>query len=825
MLDKKRRTIKKDSKGDNMKQRLIFLALFCVVLTTLAGVVVTVGTGTGYNGPYSPPSPYSNADQVEHEQYLILASELTSAGGGYGAISSIAFNVHSVNGCDALNRYRIKLAHTTLTGLTDYVETGLTEVFYSNPYQPVAGWNIHNFSAPYVWDGVSNLLVDISYRIMNTTTANASVYHTDTSPDIRCLYLLSGSSAQSYVRPNIRLEMSDGYIQVGEGTESRPVPVSTGDSYGYSQTIYWQSEIEVPGQQITRIAYQWDGAAACPNAADWTIYMGHTTQTYFANNGDWVPLAQLTQVFSGNVALAAVPGWVEIILDTPFTYNNVDNLVIAVDENTPGSDFPTGDFYCTLTSVMQKRSIHFYHYEINPDPANPPTSVGNYLAYPNVRLKFQAPVVGPPLPPVPVYPEDSATGLPRAGFSISWAPDAGGGLPDSYTLYLASSPGVIYDQYSFSNLTANSFNPVTQGGMNFEYLQTWYWAVRAVNTSGNTVFSPPRSFQIEADPALVIPHLESFDSSELPPGWTQTYSATMTGEIWWPSNSNYAGGTPYEMQAADVDETGVTRFISNAIITTGIPAFLVSFKHYFEDYDAGLTAKLQYSHDLSTWYDSSWIFTSGSGDVFGEASVLLYGLGAPYTYVAWVLEGDHYMMNGWYLDDIEFSLPYAHDVAVVSIGNVPEVATTDAVFASARIANYGTTTQSFNVLLQTGTRFTDTQPVANLAPGAFVDVYFNPFLPIVNQVNQIVVTTLLAGDQNSSNDQLSQDFLCLNLDTTALVYVDYSLTAQQDGAATFTLSRPSLITPILAGPLSVPYINGADWINGTWYALEKDWGH
>jgi hypothetical protein len=60
--------------------------------------------------------------------------------------------------------------------------------------------------------------------------------------------------------------------------------------------------------------------------------MGNTDKTAFESISDWIPLANLTQVFIGEVSLPAVEGWVEINLDMPFYHNN-QNLVIAVDEN------------------------------------------------------------------------------------------------------------------------------------------------------------------------------------------------------------------------------------------------------------------------------------------------------------------------------------------------------------------------------------------------------------------------------------------------------------------------------------------------------------
>ena len=62
--------------------------------------------------------------------------------------------------------------------------------------------------------------------------------------------------------------------------------------------------------------------------------MGHTNRTLFTSTSDWEPVANLTQVFSGSVLNNFPdPGqWMEITLDTAFTYNNstVGNFYIPL---------------------------------------------------------------------------------------------------------------------------------------------------------------------------------------------------------------------------------------------------------------------------------------------------------------------------------------------------------------------------------------------------------------------------------------------------------------------------------------------------------------
>ncbi|MGI6198316.1 MAG: carboxypeptidase regulatory-like domain-containing protein [Candidatus Cloacimonadaceae bacterium] len=173
---------------------------------------------------------------------------------------------------------------------------------------------------------------------------------------------------------------------IGDGTMEGVLPVYAYQDYSYTQSIFLQSEINISNQRIERIAYYWNGAGVGTNTSDWKVYMGHVQRSGFDSMSDWVPVSHMIQVFDGHLNIPATPGWIEIELDTPFVYNNMDNLVIAVDENTPNHDGNNQRFYSTPTPD-QYRSIHYYYGGSNPDPASPPNG---FLqpAYPNIMIKF-----------------------------------------------------------------------------------------------------------------------------------------------------------------------------------------------------------------------------------------------------------------------------------------------------------------------------------------------------------------------------------------------------------------------------------------------------
>jgi uncharacterized protein (TIGR02145 family) len=161
----------------------------------------------------------------------------------------------------------------------------------------------------------------------------------------------------------------DQEISLGDGVATdKYLPVAPFWGYSYAQTIYKQSEINVQGQ-ITEISYYYNGNTAWTDAID--IYMGTTDKSFFTSNTDWVSVNNMTVVYSGSLSVSTTEGWVTITLDTPFDYNNTQNLVVAVDENTDGYHSISDDFYCTELPGEARSLASVSDYD-NPDPANPP---------------------------------------------------------------------------------------------------------------------------------------------------------------------------------------------------------------------------------------------------------------------------------------------------------------------------------------------------------------------------------------------------------------------------------------------------------------------
>ncbi|WP_432672073.1 T9SS type A sorting domain-containing protein [Flavobacterium sp. SM2513] len=173
-----------------------------------------------------------------------------------------------------------------------------------------------------------------------------------------------------------------GQVQVGMGTNTeQKIPIQTYFGYSYSQSIYLASEINATGT-ITSIQWYYNGSGALPNNQDLVVYMGTTAKTAFSSTTDWVASSNLMQVYTGGITTNSTPGWKTLTLTTPFIYDGVSNLIVAVDENQEMWDDYNDTFY--NTAVTGTRSIFTYSDGDNPSPTSPPEAHDIVPFVPNI---------------------------------------------------------------------------------------------------------------------------------------------------------------------------------------------------------------------------------------------------------------------------------------------------------------------------------------------------------------------------------------------------------------------------------------------------------
>ena len=142
---------------------------------------VTAGTGLTGNGTTSWPSPYGNWYWGAKQQFLFTAAELTALNLLPGTISSVAFDVTAQSNAAGFTNYTVSMANTSVTALTTTFETGLTQVYFNAYLQPSGLGYANNtlvFQTPFVWDGTSNVVIEICFNNTNYTN-NALARYTN----------------------------------------------------------------------------------------------------------------------------------------------------------------------------------------------------------------------------------------------------------------------------------------------------------------------------------------------------------------------------------------------------------------------------------------------------------------------------------------------------------------------------------------------------------------------------------------------------------------------------------------------------------------------
>lgn len=134
-------------------------------------------------------------------------------------------------------------------------------------------------------------------------------------------------------------------VIIGTGNdETYQIPINSYFGYSFSQTLYLQSEIDIPGRTINRIGYNYNGSSA---SVDYIIevWIAHSSLTQLSAS---VPLADFTKVYDGPFVVLQEDDFSFVEID-PFFYNNTDNLIITIIEKKPGYT-STSDVFLATTS-------------------------------------------------------------------------------------------------------------------------------------------------------------------------------------------------------------------------------------------------------------------------------------------------------------------------------------------------------------------------------------------------------------------------------------------------------------------------------------------
>jgi len=279
---------------------------------------------------------------------------------------------------------------------------------------------------------------------------------------------------------NAQITLGSGTSAAGTSTSIATVPWSTYYGYSYAQQILTKANINASAAgNITGLKFYMGANSSITNSNDVVVYVGLTNKDTFTSTADWIPTTALTQVYSGTVTNNA--GVVEITFSAPFAYDNISNLVIAVDENKSGDN--GGEWFYTYTNTTNQ-TLYYRNDTTNPNPSGT-LPAGTRSATQSVVTLLGLTPLAPPCPVVSA-PAAAATGVSLLP-TISWATS---GSATSYKISLGTTPGGtdIMNMADVGNVTTYTLTSA------LTYSTQYYYTVYATNSAGNSTACTERSF-------------------------------------------------------------------------------------------------------------------------------------------------------------------------------------------------------------------------------------------------------------------------------------------------------------------------------------------
>ncbi|MGB0403423.1 MAG: SprB repeat-containing protein, partial [Salibacteraceae bacterium] len=182
----------------------------------------TIGAGTGTNTFNTYPAPIGQLNNSK-QQYLYLASEIQAQGLSAGRISKLSFETGAQPIFSGLSNYEISIGCTDSTDLDSGFVSGLFKVFSQSNYSfnPFLSEITFTFDQEFVWDGNSNIVVQICYDKQTagfpsnastklTTTAFNSTAMFNSATEEACLE--DSANVISKDRPNATFKYCDAGI-------------------------------------------------------------------------------------------------------------------------------------------------------------------------------------------------------------------------------------------------------------------------------------------------------------------------------------------------------------------------------------------------------------------------------------------------------------------------------------------------------------------------------------------------------------------------------------------------------------------------------------
>ncbi len=542
-------------------------------------MIAVRGVGCGTSGGCSKSVYYTSATSKHWHKHVDSSDPGTSVSGTIDSNRSniiLTFNGSCSSSSDPCSNVTPMSCGVTYSGTlgTSGVWSSYTSSTYSEPGEERVYSFTPTISGEYTFTG-TNDGGDADFFLMSSCgTSGTNMTGGNWSLGSRTVTLTAGTTyyliADNYSSSNtasytisVTCPASDCEdVTIGTGTDCSNLyaPVNDYWNYNYRQIIYPATSL-TPGA-IYSLSFQYCYTTAMSSKTSVNIYMGHTSQSAFGSSTSWVAYSDLTLVYSG--PLNCSNGWNTFNLNTPFQYNGVDNLVLAIDDNSGDYDGSAYTFYYSAGSgnVM----LTYNSDGTNPDPSSPPSGT-LYSNYPNTKfciesnctprtLSFDNSTIN--IASCSGTASQTARISPNAGGTITWrssnpsvAEVSSSGVVTAHSLGTAVITATVSLSGDYCPATGSYTVNVTGSSHTLTYNTT-------ANCSGGTASTAPAS--VTGTSATVTSTEPTCSNRPYFLGWNTAANGTGT---------HYSAGTTVDLACADV--TLYAQYSTQPPVITGSP--------------------------------------------------------------------------------------------------------------------------------------------------------------------------------------------------------------------------------------------------------------
>jgi hypothetical protein len=410
--------------------------------------------------------------------------------------------------------------------------------------------------------------------------------------------------------------------------------------------------------------------------------------------------------------------------------------------------------------------------------------------------------------PAPACPSPTAliaTAITMNTANLTWTP-SGSETAWEYVYGVSPQPTPTGAGTASSSSTVNPISGLTAA-------TSYQFYVRANCGTDFSSWAGPYTFTTACG-SLTIPYTQNFDGVTAPaiPN-CMTVTDDNADAVQWVNSTSAPRSTPNSMRISYNSAAAMNDWFFTPPLTLGVGTYSVSF--WYRSSGSSFPEKLEVK-----WGSAANAASMTNGPIFDNNNVIntVYAEGTGSIVVT--VAGDYYV--GWHgysdadmfyllVDDISITQPLAHDISAISV-DLPSIVAAGTDRPRATFKNEGTSTEtSFPVNMTIGA-YTSTQTVASLAPGASIQVSFDPWTAAVGAYSATACAQLV-GDLNTANDCQTK------AGTVEAITKFYAYNTFTDYTGYFYKEHPEIYVP-LAAATSPQFIGAGTWANGVWYGSE-----